>query len=131
MDLIDRPDDRVYLNSQQRVGDIRTGPCRPHVSGGGPFGKTKQEAAIVVVSGRVQGVGFRFFTRRQALEHGVVGTVRNLPDGRVEVRAEGSRDALDALAADLRRGPSLSVVLEVAAAPAPVTAAYTSFEIAY
>jgi len=85
----------------------------------------------MVVSGRVQGVGFRFFARRQALAHGLVGTVRNLADGCVEVRAEGSGEALDALERDLRRGPPMSVVLDCAVARVPATGAYTYFEIAY
>ncbi len=59
----------------------------------------------VTVAGRVQGVGFRWFTVRQALALGLVGWVRNLPDGRVRVVAEGPRDAAEALLAWLNRGP--------------------------
>lgn len=58
-----------------------------------------------VVLGRVQGVGFRWFVIRRAEEHGVAGSVRNLPDGSVEVVAEGARGALEALRDDLRSGP--------------------------
>ncbi len=58
-----------------------------------------------VVSGRVQGVFFRASTRREALRLGVAGTARNLPDGRVEVVAAGSDDALGALETWLRHGP--------------------------
>lgn len=54
------------------------------------------------VSGRVQGVGFRWWTRSQALAHGVDGWARNMPDGRVEVVAEGSRAACEELLAALR-----------------------------
>jgi acylphosphatase len=50
------------------------------------------------VSGRVQGVGFRWWTRRQAQQLGLVGTATNLPDGRVEVVAEGPRPACERLA---------------------------------
>jgi acylphosphatase len=49
------------------------------------------------VSGRVQGVGFRWWTRSQALGLGLVGSAANLPDGRVEVIAEGPRSACDRL----------------------------------
>jgi acylphosphatase len=49
------------------------------------------------VRGRVQGVGFRWWTRARALELGIVGRATNLPDGRVEVVAEGSRTAVEAL----------------------------------
>ena len=58
-----------------------------------------------LISGLVQGVGYRFFAIRAARERGVGGWVRNLPDGRVEVLAEGTLEALNELLADLRRGP--------------------------
>jgi acylphosphatase len=66
----------------------------------------------VVVQGRVQGVGFRYFARERAASHGLGGYVRNLPGGEVEVRAAGSRHSLDALVCDLRRGPRMSSVVE-------------------
>ena len=50
------------------------------------------------VSGQVQGVGFRWWTREQAEQLGLVGTATNLPDGRVEVVAEGPRAACERLA---------------------------------
>ncbi|USQ75206.1 acylphosphatase [Ornithinimicrobium cryptoxanthini] len=53
--------------------------------------------AVVFVRGRVQGVGFRWWTRARALELGLVGHARNLPDGRVEVNAQGPDDAVRAL----------------------------------
>ncbi len=59
----------------------------------------------VLVSGKVQGVFFRDFTRRTALDHGVAGWVRNLPDGRVEAVLEGDRSAVDAVLERLREGP--------------------------
>ena len=67
------------------------------------------------VEGRVQGVGFRYFTLERAISHGLLGYVRNLPDGCVEVRAEGTRQDLEALLADLRRGPGVSRVSDVIA----------------
>ena len=54
------------------------------------------------VHGRVQGVGFRWWTRARALELGLVGSASNLPDGRVEVVAEGPRSACEELLAALR-----------------------------
>ena len=57
------------------------------------------------VSGRVQGVGFRWYVRRAAQELGLAGRVRNLPDGRVEVVAVGEPEALNAFRARLREGP--------------------------
>ena len=59
-----------------------------------------------VIGGRVQGVGFRFFTEAAAAREGVNGWVRNLPDGRVEVQVEGEREAVDRIEAALRRGPA-------------------------
>lgn len=55
------------------------------------------------VSGRVQGIGFRWWTRARALELGLVGEARNLPDGRVAVAAQGDRAACERLL-DLLRG---------------------------
>lgn len=59
----------------------------------------------VVVRGHVQGVFFRETTRRQALSHGVVGWVRNQPDGTVEAVFEGDREAVERLVAFVREGP--------------------------
>lgn len=59
-----------------------------------------------IVSGIVQGVFFRSETRRIAKNLGVKGWVRNLPDGRVEVVAEGDKDKIDNLIEFLKRGPS-------------------------
>jgi acylphosphatase len=58
-----------------------------------------------VVHGVVQGVGFRWAARVEANRLGLAGWVRNLPDGTVEVEAEGPREALDGLARWLGRGP--------------------------
>jgi acylphosphatase len=71
-------------------------------------------ARRAIVSGRVQGVGFRFFAERAAKKAGVVGWVRNLPDGRVETVVEGSDDAVERYLGDLRRGPLGSRVTDVA-----------------
>jgi acylphosphatase len=75
------------------------------------------ETERFLVSGRVQGVGYRAFVRRIAEPLGITGQVRNLPDGRVEVIARGSLAARDALAAALTEGPLLAHVLGVERAP--------------
>jgi len=62
-------------------------------------------ARRVLVSGVVQGVGFRYYTRLRASELGLAGWVRNLPDGRVEVWVEGPATVVDELVDWLRRGP--------------------------
>lgn len=65
------------------------------------------------VSGRVQGVGYRLFVRDHALDMGVTGYARNLPDGRVEVVAEGPKSILKALLKRLEVGPSMARVDQV------------------
>ena len=65
------------------------------------------------VSGRVQGVGYRFFALDAAQRHGVTGYARNLLDGRVEVYAVGTAAQLEALFTDLQRGPRLARVEDV------------------
>jgi acylphosphatase len=69
-----------------------------------------EAAARWVVSGRVQGVGFRWFAVRLAEKTGVTGWVRNLPDGRVEIAAKGSAEALSELEKGLRAGPGTARV---------------------
>jgi acylphosphatase len=70
-------------------------------------------ARHILVSGIVQGVGFRWFTDRTARRIGVGGWVRNLADGRVEIYAEGDEEKLEALIAEVRKGPSSSRVDDV------------------
>jgi acylphosphatase len=56
---------------------------------------------VAVVSGHVQGVGYRWFVRERAIAAGLEGSARNLPDGRVEVVLQGQAEAVEALVADL------------------------------
>jgi len=57
------------------------------------------------ISGRVQGVGFRFFTEASASREGIEGWARNLSDGRVEVAAQGEAESIDRFERALRHGP--------------------------
>ena len=82
------------------------------------------------VSGRVQGVSFRWYTEEQARRLGVAGWVRNEPDGSVLVHAEGEDEAVDALVAWCRQGPSMARVTDVAVREAAATGA-TGFETRY
>jgi acylphosphatase len=66
-----------------------------------------------IIAGRVQGVGYRWFAVDAARREGLAGHVRNLPDGRVEVTAEGDLASLDRLEAALWRGPSRARVEHV------------------
>jgi acylphosphatase len=61
-----------------------------------------------LISGRVQGVGFRYFAERAAREAGVTGWVRNLPNGNVEVHANGTRAQIERIESRLRQGPPRS-----------------------
>lgn len=63
-----------------------------------------------LVSGRVQGVGYRYYALREAEALGVSGYARNLPDGRVEVVAEASEESLAQFEERLRQGPSFASV---------------------
>ena len=69
---------------------------------------------VAIVHGYVQGVGFRWWTRRRATELGLAGHARNLPDGRVEVVAEGPRPACERLLGLLRAGSTPGAVDRVA-----------------
>lgn len=71
------------------------------------------ERLHLLIEGRVQGVWFRASTRRAAEELGVVGWVRNLPDGRVEVLAEGTSEQIDRLLEYCKHGPPLAEVSHV------------------
>ena len=76
------------------------------------------QAARFWVSGRVQGVGFRFSARRRALELGLSGYARNLADGRVELLAQGEGARIDAFEEWLQHGPPLARVERVQREPA-------------
>lgn len=64
----------------------------------------------IFVDGRVQGVGFRVSTYREATRLGISGWVANLPDGRVEAVYEGARDLVEQMLAWTRRGPDWAQV---------------------
>jgi acylphosphatase len=72
------------------------------------------------VSGRVQGVGFRWFVQKSAQGIGVDGFTRNLDDGRVEVYATGTAEQLDTLAGLLWKGPRWAEVRHVEQREEPV-----------
>jgi acylphosphatase len=77
---------------------------------------TDETRLTALVSGRVQGVGFRDFVRRRAADLGLRGRASNLPDGRVEVVAEGTPDAAQQLLTTLRDGRTPGSVERVDAA---------------
>ncbi|OGB60262.1 MAG: hypothetical protein A2Y94_02110 [Caldithrix sp. RBG_13_44_9] len=73
----------------------------------------EKTAFKALVSGMVQGVGYRYYAAREASTFQITGYVKNLPDGRVEVFAEGSREDLDQFLEKLRRGPRFGFVEHV------------------
>ena len=85
----------------------------------------------VIVSGSVQGVYFRDFTSRKAVELGLTGYVRNLPEGTVEVRAEGKRKPLEKLIDHLKVGPPAARVTKVEIRWSEYTGSYSDFRIKY
>ena len=86
---------------------------------------------FVLITGRVQGVGFRNFTQRNARQLGVNGYAKNLPNGKVEVVAEGDKTQLDALVVFLREGPRYARVDSLEIDERPFTGEYETFGIRY
>lgn len=82
-----------------------------------------------VISGIVQGVGFRFFTQRTAARYQVVGYVRNLKNGSVESLAEGNAEAVENFKNDLLAGPTYSKVEHIEETVLEPTNLYSSFRI--
>jgi len=92
---------------------------------------SKTWAFQAYISGIVQGVGYRYFAYRQANALGLTGYVRNLPDGRVEVFAEGEKDKLEKFLGYLRMGPSFSHVEDIQIEWFEQFPKYSRFDISY
>jgi acylphosphatase len=82
-----------------------------------------------MISGRVQGVGFRYFAEAMAAREGILGWVRNTSDGRVEVFAEGDAEAVERFERSLRHGPPHAHVDRVAVDDMIPTGRETGFTI--
>lgn len=95
---------------------------------GGGSGTAAME---LLVSGRVQGVGFRHFVAIHARESGLRGYVRNLPDGRVAVVAEGGVAALDRLHDVVQRGPAGGRVSGVTRSDGTATGSFADFQVRF
>jgi acylphosphatase len=91
----------------------------------------KQKRAHVIISGRVQGVFFRVETQRAAERSGVLGWVRNRPDGTVEAVFEGDQESVDAVLQWCQDGPNLAVVENVDVSWQDFTGEYKRFDITY
>ncbi len=89
----------------------------------------KKLAKTFVISGRVQGVGFRFFAQRAAYQLGILGYVKNLSTGSVEVYAIGSEYALNEFKRQLAEGPRSARVTGVEESDEALDEEYTRFRI--
>ncbi len=81
------------------------------------------------LAGRVQGVGFRFFVYEAALREGIHGWVRNLPDRRVEVAAEGEAESMMRFEAAIRQGPAGARVDQCEVEVEPPTGRHPGFSV--
>jgi len=90
---------------------------------------TERIARKFFVGGDVQGVGYRFFAQRASARHQIVGYVRNLDDGRVEVLAEGPAQHVEAFKHELLTGPRFSTVDHIEEIALDVSGSYSSFRI--
>jgi acylphosphatase len=84
-----------------------------------------------IVSGRVQGVGFRWFTLNSAQMIGIKGYVKNRANGTVEIVARGTDEQLERFLMDIKKGPSFSRVDEIKTEVLPDEHLYHRFEITY
>ena len=84
-------------------------------------------AKQIVVYGRVQGVGFRYFVQHVGDRMGLCGNVRNCPDSTVEIVVEGDAGKMADFIKQVETGPSLSRVQRVEVVDIPVTGSYNSF----
>jgi len=93
---------------------------------------TQSEEILTVnltISGKVQGVGFRYFVLRQAQELGITGWVSNKPNGDVEALAQGEKADLEQFVAKVKEGPSFSSVEDVSLNWVNEAEQYFGFEI--
>lgn len=85
----------------------------------------------LVISGDVQGIGFRAWVRRWARERDIVGWVKNREDGSLEVVAEGEKKKLEKLIMDCHDGPDIAMVESVDATWEEPTSEFVEFEVVY
>lgn len=93
--------------------------------------ETSRKALYITLYGQVQGVGFRFFTQKTASRLGVVGWVKNMSDGTVEIWAEGRETTLKEFKRAVREGPSHAYVRKMDTQWLEPKEDYSSFHIRY
>ena len=87
--------------------------------------------AEIIVRGRVQGVGFRWFVQQRAKNFAVSGYVKNLDNGDVEIEAEGDRGRVEELLKAVKAGPTFSKVRDVVIEWQRFTGKYNSFNMTF
>ena len=85
----------------------------------------------IIVSGKVQSVGYRYFSQMKAVQYEVTGWAKNLSNGSVEIMAQGSKDDLESFAADLRVGNPFSKIEDMEMTEVEITEEFHSFTIKY
>ena len=93
--------------------------------------KQTNQRLRAIVHGRVQGVNFRAYTARQAVELGLTGWIRNLPDGTVETVVEGPAKQLDKFKAYLHIGPPYATVTDVVTTRETATNQFKDFRVRF
>ncbi|MCG9478894.1 MAG: acylphosphatase [Actinomycetia bacterium] len=85
----------------------------------------------IILSGRVQGVGFRYFTESRANKYNIKGYVRNTVDNKVEITCQGEDEELKQFIEEIKKGPAFSVVTDISIQPVTNPKNYYSFEIKF
>lgn len=85
----------------------------------------------ITVHGKVQGVGFRYFAQKKAVENNITGFVRNAQSRMVAIVAEGENSDLDTFVDYLRIGPTMARVNQVVVSKSPYTGSFSEFEVRY
>jgi len=85
----------------------------------------------IIFSGRVQGVGFRYFVESIASKYDIKGYVRNTRDGKVEVVCQGEEEDLKHFINEIKKGPSFSVITDIEIEEMKEREKYNTFEIRY
>lgn len=85
----------------------------------------------IILRGRVQGVGFRWFVKQHADQLGINGYVKNLHNGDVEIEAEGEKSRVEDLIDEVKKGPTFAKVQDIEVEWKDYSGRYGSFYIAY
>lgn len=93
--------------------------------------KQQVTTLCITVKGRVQGVGFRYFTQNEALKLRIKGSVKNVHNGDVEIIAQATDDQLNKFKTKLKSGPAFARVVSILEATIKTSEIYQKFEIKY